>query len=134
MNKLQEFLSKQDISSMTQTLNIGGRLKDFELTVKPLQGSQYNDYQKLCIENAGSVKKRSFNTKKFNELIVINCTAEPNFKDADFQKANGIQDGDAAKLMYKVLLAGEISFLAESILKLSGFDRDIEEEMDEVKN
>jgi len=134
MNKLQEFLSKQDISTMTQTLNIGGRLKDFELTVKPLQGSQYNDYQKLCIENAASQKKRSFNTKKFNELIVINCTTEPNFKDADFQKANGVLDGDAAKLMYKVLLAGEISFLAESILKLSGFDRDIEEEMDEVKN
>lgn len=134
MNKLQEFLSSQDLTQITEKVNLGGRLSEFPITIKPLQGSQYSDYQRLSIENAGSNKKRNFNIKKFNELVVTNCTIDPNFKDAEFQKANGIQDGDATKLMYKVLLSGEITYLAECILKLSGFDRDMEEEIDEAKN
>lgn len=132
MNALQQFLTKNTVDNLTEEVCLGGRLKDFKFTIKAMTGNQYNEYQSLCIENPNSPKKRRFNTKKFNELIVVNCVTSPNFKDADWIKELGVVDATAA--MYKTLLAGEITQLAEAALRLSGFDRDFDEEMDEVKN
>lgn len=132
MNALQQFLTKNAVDNLTKEVSLGGRLKDFKFKVKALTGNQYNDFQALCIENPNSPKKRRFNTKKFNELIVVNCVVEPSFKDAEWIKELGVPDATSA--MYKTLLAGEISQLAEEALRLSGFDRDVEEEMEEVKN
>ena len=132
MNALQQFLTKNSVDNLIEEVTLGGRLKDFKFKIKALTGNQYNDFQALCIENPNSPKKRRFNTKKFNELIVANCVVEPNFKDADWLKELGVADATSA--IYKTLLAGEITDLAERALRLSGFDRDVEEEMDEVKN
>lgn len=132
MNALQQFLTKNAVDNLIKEVSLGGRLKDFKFKVKALTGNQYNDFQALCIENPNSPKKRRFNTKKFNELIVVNCVVEPSFKDAEWIKELGVPDATSA--MYKTLLAGEISQLAEEALRLSGFDRDVEEEMEEVKN
>ena len=132
MNALQQFLTKNSVDNLTEEVFLGGRLKDFKFKIKALTGNQYNDFQALCIENPNSPKKRRFNTKKFNELIVANCVVEPNFKDPDWLKELGVADATSA--IYKTLLAGEITDLAERALRLSGFDRDVEEEMDEVKN
>lgn len=132
MNALQQFLTKNSVDNLTEEVTLGGRLKDFKFKIKALTGNQYNDFQALCIENPNSPKKRRFNIKKFNELIVANCVVEPNFKDPEWLKELGVADATSA--IYKTLLAGEITDLAERALRLSGFDRDIEEEMDEVKN
>jgi len=132
MNALQQFLTKNSVDNFTEEVTLGGRLKDFKFKIKALTGNQYNDFQALCIENPNSPKKRRFNIKKFNELIVANCVIEPNFKDPEWLKELGVADATSA--IYKTLLAGEITDLAERVLRLSGFDRDIEEEMEEVKN
>lgn len=133
MNNLQQFLMNNPVDNLTQELVISNRLKDFPFTIKAMTGFDYNDYQTRCIENPNSNKKRKFNTKKFNELIVVNHTIVPNFKDAEWIKEAecGL---DATKLMYKMLLPGEINELAEAILKLSGFENTIEEDVEEVKN
>ena len=132
MNALQQFLTTNSVDNLTQEVTLSGRLKDFKFKIKAMTGNQYNDFQSLCIENPNSPKKRRFNTKKFNELVVINCVVEPNFKDPEWMKALGVADATSA--MYKTLLAGEITQLAEESLKLSGFDRDMDEDMEEVKN
>lgn len=121
------------VDNLTEEITVSERLKEFPFKIKGMTGNEYNDYQTRCIENPNSPKKRKFNSRKFNELIVINHTIEPNFKDADWLKAADC-GMSPEKLVYKTLLAGEITELAESILKLSGFDKDLEEEMEEVKN
>ena len=132
MNALQQFLTKNSVENVTEEVNLGGRLKDFKFTVKAVTGSEYNGYQALCIENPNSPKKRKFNSKRFNELIVVNHVVDPNFKDADWIKATGVVD--STSLLYKTLLAGEIADLSEKVLRLSGFDRDIEDEVEDAKN
>lgn len=132
MNALQQFLTRNTVENLTEEVVLGGRLKDFKFKIKALTGDQYNEFQALCIENPNSPKKRRFNTRKFNELLVVNCVIEPNFKDPEWLKELGVPDATSA--IYKTLLAGEITDLAERILRLSGFDRDIEEEIEEVKN
>ena len=132
MNALQQFLIENPVDNITEEIIVSERLKQFPFKVRAITGAEYNDYQTRSIENPNSPKKRKFNTKKFNELIVLNHTVEPNFKDAEFLKKSG--GVDSAGLLYRTLLDGEISKLAESILQLSGFDTDLEDEIEEVKN
>lgn len=132
MNSLQKFLLQSDVSSLTKTMELGGRMAGHPITIKALDGEKYNSYQQLCIENPNSAKKRRFNTKRFHELICVECLLDPNLKDADFIQAAGVPD--STRLLYRCFLAGEIASIAENVLKLSGFDQDVEEEMEEVKN
>lgn len=132
MNALQQFLLEQDITNLTKEITLGGRLKDHPLTIRAINGQQYTSFQQLCIENPNSPKKRRFNTKKFNELIAINGLVNPNMKDAEFlEKANC---ADPSQLLYRVFLAGEINSIASQVLELSGFDQDLEDSEEEVKN
>lgn len=136
MNALQQFLLESNVKNLKKVINLGGRLADHPITIRALDGDKYNAFQQLCIENPNSVKKRHFNSKKFNELVCIECLVDPNLKDSEFLKMAREQKGimDSTSLLYHCFLAGEIAVLAEQALKLSGFDRDVEEEMEEVKN
>lgn len=132
MNALQQFLIENPVDNLTESVKLTGRLKDFDFKIKAMNGHQYNEYQTACIKNPTSPKKRSFDTVKFNELIVINHVVDPNFKDADWLKQSGCVDSKA--LLYKTLLAGEIATLASKVLELSGFEGDVEDEVEEIKN
>ena len=136
MNALQQFLLNSNVKDLKKVINLGGRLEDFPITIRALDGDKYNSFQQMCIENPNSPKKRRFNSKKFNELICVECLVDPSMKDAEFLQAAREQKGivDATGLLYHCFLAGEISVIAEQALKLSGFDRDVEEEIEEVKN
>jgi hypothetical protein len=132
MNALQQFLLQSDLSDLKKSINLGGRMNGHPVTIKALNGDKYNAFQQLCIENPNSPKKRNFNSKKFHELVCVECLVDPNLKDPEFIQAAGVADSSA--LLYKCFLAGEIASIAENALKLSGFDADVEEEMEEVKN
>lgn len=132
MNALQNFLLQSDVSDLKKVINLGGRLKEHPITIKALNGHQYNTFQQVCIENPNSAKKRSFNTKKFHELICVECLIDPNLKEVEFMEAAGVHDSTA--LLYRCFLAGEIASIADNVLRLSGFSEDVEEAMDEVKN
>lgn len=132
MNALQQFLLESDVSNLKKTIDIGGRMKGHALTIRVITGEQYTSYQQQCIENPNSAKKRRFNTKRFNELIVVNSLVDPNLKDPEMLKAAKVARPE--DLLYRCFLAGEINTIAEQVLTLSGFDADVEEEMEEVKN
>lgn len=132
MNALQQFLLQSNVADLKKTINLGGRMKDHPITIRALDGDKYNSFQQLCIENPNSAKKRRFNTKRFNELICVECLVDPNMKDPEFIKAAGVPD--SSRLLYKCFLAGEIANIAQKVLELSGFDSDVEEEMEEAKN
>lgn len=132
MNALQQFLLESDVSNLKKTIDIGGRMKGHALTIRVITGEQYTSYQQQCIENPNSSKKRRFNTKRFNELIVVNSLVDPNLKDPEMLKAAKVSRPE--ELLYRCFLAGEINTIAEQVLTLSGFDADVEEEMEEVKN
>lgn len=132
MNPLQLFLTENDVTNLEETFRLPGRLSEFDMKIKAIPADQYTEFQNRCIENPNS-KKRKFNTKRFNELIVINGLTNPSLKDIEFMNANGCS-GNSEKLMYKVFLPGEINEIAERILNLSGFGNTFEEEIEEVKN
>ena len=131
MSKLLEFLVQNPVDNMTEEIVVSNRLKDFPFQIKAMTGQEFSEYQKLA--TAFSKKKKvSFDTQKFNEQVVLNHTVEPNFRDAESIKAANCTSPE--QFLYRSLLAGEISELANKISVLSGFDADIEENIEEAKN
>ncbi len=131
MSNLLQFLIENPIDELIAEVIISQRLAGFKFKIKAMSGEEFSEYQKLAMKIGGS-KKVEFNTKIFNEQIIINHTIEPNFKDAESIKQAGCQTPE--QFLYKSLLAGEISELSQQISELSGFDKDINEAVEEAKN
>ena len=132
---LTQFLMENDVTTIEEKVVVSRRIKDedgnlLEFKIKPLTYEQYSDYQKQCTIIKG--KDVDFDYRKFNNLLVLNHTVEPNFKDAEFVKQVGAVYPEQA--MGKVLLAGEISVLAEQIRKVSGFEDSLDDLAAQVKN
>lgn len=132
MSKLLEFLIENPVDNLTEDVVVSPRLANFPFKIKGMTGPEFAEYQKMSTKIGKRNKKVDFNSKLFNEMVVLNHTIEPNFRDAESIKKAGCQSPE--QFLYKSLLAGEIAELAQKISALSGFDKDFEEEVDEVKN
>lgn len=140
MSALKEFLvENSDIVGKEVEVPISSRFKDKEgnllkFKIRPMTGDEFGKYQKQCttINVNGRKKETIFDSGKFNLLCIINHCIDPDFKDADFLKQLGVQTPEQA--VSKTLLAGEIVELGNQVTKVSGFDTDINEEIEAAKN
>ena len=126
-----QFLIDNPVDNLTDEVIVSSRLAKFPFKIKGMTGPEFSEYQKLSTKISRH-KKVEFDSKTFNELVVLNHTLEPNFRDAESIKKAGCQTPE--QFLYKSLLAGEINELAQQITALSGFDKDIEDTVEEAKN
>ena len=126
-----DFLIENPVDNLTDEVVVSQRLAKFPFKISGMTGPQFSEYQKLSTK-IGRHKKVEFDNKKFNEMVVLNHTIEPNFRDAESIKKANCQSPE--QFLYKSLLAGEIAELAQQISGLSGFDKDMEETVEEAKN
>ena len=129
MNDLERFLALPNVDDITGDVFVSPRLGTFK--VKAMSQSDLKDYQRRA---SGKFNKNGldFDTAKFSLLVVAGQTVEPNFSNAEFLKKAGCVN--AEQFISSKLLAGEISTLVEGIQKISGFDNDINEDVEEAKN
>jgi Phage XkdN-like tail assembly chaperone protein, TAC len=137
MSKLTEFLMTNPIDELAEeTVIFSLRIKDekgdpLKATIKPMSAKAYNSYQKQATK-IGKKGKVDFDNDLYQSLIVINHTADPNFRDEKNMEALTCQTPE--QYLNRVLLPGEISELAKSILDVSGFNDDLEELKEKAKN
>lgn len=129
MSALVDFLALPDVSEVTEEIYINERLGTFK--IKPLSNTMWSSYRKQCMSK---IKKggADFDSEKFSTLIIAEQTVEPNFKDAAFLEKAGCST--ARDFIDKKFLAGEIADIAEKITKISGFDSDINDDIELAKN
>lgn len=134
MSKLKEFLTANPVDNLTQEIVLSERLKDFKVKIKAMTSEQYGEYTKRATKTSGGRKnlKVTIDTATFNNLIAINHTVEPDFRDAAWVKENGCNTPE--QLLNRVLNAGEIAELTEQIQTLSGFNKSFEDEIEDAKN
>lgn len=135
MSKLTDFLLNNTVENLTEEVIVSDRFKvDGEILkfkIKAVNPEEFSDLQKQCTK-IGKKGKMNFDSKMFNEQLIINYTVDPNFKEAEVIKKAGCMTPE--QLVNKVLLAGEVATLVEEISALSGFDKDLEELREEAKN
>ena len=131
MSALTDFLLENPVDNLTEQVMVSRRLRGMPFTIRAMTGSEFAEYQKrsTLIQKG---RKVEFDSKRFNECIVIGHTIEPNFKDAELLKRSGCVTPE--QLLNKVLLAGEIAELSQRISDLSGFGQSVEDMVEEAKN
>lgn len=133
MSELMDFLIGHDVTGLTEDVLISPRLpKDKPFTIKAMTDEEFYNYQTAATSYGKKGKKIKFDGGLFNRTVVINHTVNPNFKDAESIKKAGCATPE--QLLSKVLLPGEVTELAERITKLSGFDQDMEDLVNDAKN
>ncbi|SHN65960.1 phage tail assembly chaperone [Desulfitobacterium chlororespirans] len=138
MSTLQEFLNLNPVDNVVNEVIISDRFKDengspLRFKIKAMTNAEFEEARK----KATTIKTKKggsfdFDTRKFNETIIINHTINPEFKDANSIQKMGCITPE--QYLNKVLLAGEIAELANQIQTLSGFDKTFEEDIEEAKN
>ncbi|MBB6670281.1 phage tail assembly chaperone [Cohnella nanjingensis] len=136
MSALQDFLNSNPIDQLTDDVVVSARFRDkdgnpLKFKIKGMTNREFDDIRRRCTE-VKKGRKVEFDAHKFNTAVIINHTIVPDFKDAESIKKMGCTTPD--EYLNKVLLAGEISELVNQIQKLSGFDVDMNELVEEAKN
>lgn len=130
---LSQFLAENSVTDITAEVFVSKRFEDagFKFKIRAMSGQEFSAYQKQATA-VGRHKKVNFDSSLFNELVVINHTMEPNFKDAALLAQCGCATPE--QFLYSRLKAGEIVDLANKISALSGFETDQAELINDVKN
>ena len=129
MNDLEKFLNLPDVTDIEEDVYVSKRLGTFK--VRAMTAEEHGEYTK---RSQGKMNKNgmNFDTSKFNLLIVAGQTVEPNFNNAELLKKSNCTT--ATDFIKRKLKAGEIAELAGKICEISGFDTDINEDVEEAKN
>jgi len=127
MSRLQDFLALPKTSEITEEIYVNERIGT--LTIKPMTEQQFNNYR----QRAKRGKKESeIDLGRFQMLIITGQVIDPNFSDADFLAKAGCSG--ASDFIAERFLAGEVADVSNKIIKASGFDNDINADLEEIKN
>ena len=134
MGKIQDFLSKREISSETREVNVTGI--PFPFVIRAIGQEENKVIKKTCTKTYTDKKSGQRITETdvdaYNNKLIAACCVEPNFKDAAWQADNGVMGEEA--LIEKVLKPGEFLELVIAIQSICGFDADINDEIEAAKN
>lgn len=135
MGKLTEFLTANKVENDITT----------EVEIKPFP---YPFVIKTITEAENKLIRKSCQTAEFNKKthqkevvtdsqlyvskLVVACTVDPCFKDAELQAAYGVVGAEA--LVEKLLTPGQYAALAQAVNDLNSFDTDMQGLVDEAKN
>ncbi|WP_138751800.1 phage tail assembly chaperone [Paenibacillus sinopodophylli] len=133
---LQDFLNQNVVDGVTDEVAISDRFKDnegnlYKFKIKAMSGDDFNSIQKRST-TVGKRNKVDFDSRRFNAAVIIENTIVPDFKDAESIKKLGVATPE--QYLNKVLLAGEQAELSIQIQRLSGFDKDMNDLVEEAKN
>ena len=125
-----------NITDFLKTNEVGNNF-EAELTISNRFTDENGEFLKFKVRAFSSselsdITRRTGNgTVESSIEIVATATIEPNFKDIELQNKYGVHG--ATELVNKILLPGEMTALADEILRLSGYGFPIDKLVKEAK-
>lgn len=138
MDNLQAFLNPVSAEEVKEVV-ISKRFVDKDgkpvpFRIKTIMQEENERLTRKCrkVETIRGQRVESMDNQKYNRALIVACTVEPDFRNADLCKAYGTVD--PLDLPGKMLTVGEANNLAREILDLNGFSDEAEQLEDEAKN
>ena len=141
MSGLSGFLAQNAVKVENEYHIISDRFLDGEGKPMPWEirsiDEEFNEsIRKSCITRERDKKTKQVVEKTNHPLyltkLIVECVVFPNLKDAELQQSYGVLGAEA--LVKKMLEAGEYSRLLEKVMEVTGFDDDMEDKIEAVKN
>lgn len=135
MGKLQDFLmANQEPAQVTTEVKIGQFPVPF--TIKSITEGENKALRKSCQKTTFDKKTHQKQTETdqdlYNNRLVVACSVDPNFKDADLQAKYGVIGAEA--LIDVLLKPGQFIDLLLAVQEVNGFSDDVNDMRDEAKN
>jgi Fe-S-cluster formation regulator IscX/YfhJ len=140
MSVLKAFLNPEPINK-TKKVIISKRFKDENGDVVPFVIKNINQDEndalrrkatRLSALNSPNGRSKEFDSAKYTALMIVACTVEPKFSDAELCEA--YKTMDPCEVPQKMLTPGEFAKLSQAILDINDFDDDADALADEAKN
>lgn len=133
MSSLKAFLNPVQVGNREVVVSerfIGDDGKPLPFIIKPITQKE----NEQLIKKFTKVDKKgneTFNRTEYVQALTASAVVEPNLSDAKLQDKYGLGEAETLKNM---LLIGEFANLAQAVQELSGLDKDINKDIEEVKN
>ncbi|MEF9952197.1 MAG: hypothetical protein RR782_02675 [Clostridium sp.] len=124
-----------EVEIVEKEVMMGRRIKNLKL--KPLTANEADKVRKKCTttKSIRGMKETSLDHDKLNMMMITETIVEPNFKDAEFQKAWGvIGELNLLAAIKEKMLDSEYTDLVMLIEEVNGYNKSIEELKDIAKN
>jgi hypothetical protein len=142
MSDLSAFFAQNAQADITEEFVVSERFKDKEGKPVPWKLRSMTEAENEECRKAATRSIKGNNGRKGTEVKVIPeeyvakltvASIEfPNLKDAELQKSYNVIG--AEMLLRKMLLPGEYAALVQKVQDINGFDKDMNELVEEVKN
>lgn len=134
MNSLEAFLNPIKIENKEVVVSNRFQQKDGKPVPFVIRPITQEENKKLIKKHTKIDKKgvETFDRTEYISALTAAGVVFPDLTNAELQKAYGVL-GESA-LLQKMLYTGEYAELAQAIQELSGLDKDINEDIEEVKN
>jgi len=140
VSDLQAFFSQNVEASITEDFTVSERFKDAEgkaipwklRTVTEAENEEIRKSATKTVKGKNGMKVPETNAAEYVGKLATSSVIFPNLKDAELQKSYNVLGAEA--LLKKMLLSGEYAALVQKVEELNGYDRDINEVVEEIKN
>lgn len=140
MSDLSVFFAQNAAEGTTETIVVSPRFRDaagepVAWTLRSMTEEENEVCRKAAtklVKGRNGVRVPEMNSDDYMANLVAASVVYPNLKDAELQKSYGVMG--AGPLVKKMLLPGEYALLIQKVQELNGFDNDMNELVDEVKN
>lgn len=140
MSDFSMFFAGQSSAEITEEFVVSVRFKDAEGRPVPWKLRSITEEENQECRKAATRKVKGKNGVFTPEIdpndymakLMVSSVIFPDLKNSELQKSYGVLGAES--LLRKMLLPGEFAALGEQVQALNGFDRDMNELVDEVKN
>ncbi|WP_098748800.1 phage portal protein [Paenibacillus sp. EZ-K15] len=140
MSDFSMFFAGQSSAEITEEFVVSVRFKDAEGGPVPWKLRSITEEENQECRKAATRKVKGKNGVFTPEIdpndymtkLMVSSVIYPDLKNSELQKSYGVLGAES--LLRKMLLPGEFAALGERVQALNGFDRDMNELVDDVKN
>lgn len=140
MGSLQAFFAQNTTSEITEEVIVSERFKDengkpIPWKVRAITEAENEQLRKAAtqyVKGPGGRRVAEIQPEVYMAKVVVASVVFPDLKDAELQKSYGVLG--AEDLLKRMLLSGEYARLVQAVQEINGFEKDINELVEEVKN
>jgi len=137
---LQAFFAQNNASEQVEEFVVSSRFKDEKGKPIPWKIKSMTEAENEAIRKSATIVVKGKHGTKVPETkpevylakLAVESVVFPDLKNAELQKSYGVLG--AENLLKTMLLSGEYAALIEKVQSINGFDRDINDMVEEVKN
>lgn len=135
MGKLQEFLI-QKAGDKAEAVEVCIETIPHPFLVREITEAENEAIREGCMkqhfDKRTRRKQKELDARLYNARLIVECCVEPNFKDAELQRAYGVMGAEA--LVKAVFNPGQYSDLLSAVTDINGFADDVNDLVDDAKN